>query len=37
MNEEKERQKEMREKFENERLHPDEFDEAEREELADLL
>lgn len=37
MNEEKERQKETREKLESEGLNPDEFDESEQEELADLL
>ncbi|MEK7657966.1 MAG: hypothetical protein AAB366_02125 [Patescibacteria group bacterium] len=34
MDEEKERQKEIREKLESEGLDPDEFDEEEREELA---
>lgn len=37
MDEEKERQKEIREKLESEGLDPEEFDEDEREELADLL
>ena len=37
MNEEKERQKEIKEKLESEGLDPDEFAEDEREELADLL
>ena len=37
MDEEKERQKEIKEKLENEGLDPEEFDEDEREELADLL
>lgn len=37
MDEEKERQKEIREKLESEGLDPDEFDEDEQEELADLL
>ena len=37
MDEEKERQKEIKEKLESEGLDPDEFDEDEREELADLL
>ena len=37
MDEEKERQKEIREKLEGEGLDPDEFDEGEQEELADLL
>lgn len=37
MDEEKERQKEIKEKLEDAGLDPDEFDEGEREELADLL
>lgn len=37
MNDEKEQQKEIREKLESEGLDPDEFDEDEQEELADLL
>ena len=37
MDEEKEYQKEVRKKLESEGLDPDEFDEDEREELADLL
>lgn len=37
MNEEKEREKEIREKLESEGLGPDEFDADGREELADLL
>ncbi len=37
MDEEKERQNEIREKLESEGLNPDEFDEDEQEELADLL
>lgn len=37
MDKEKERQKEIREKLESEGLDPDEFDDDEREELADLL
>ena len=37
MDKEKERQKEIKEKLESEGLAPDEFDEDEREELADLL
>ena len=37
MNEEKERQKEIKEKLEDAGLDPDEFDEDEREELADSL
>ena len=37
MNEEKERQKEVKEKLEDAGLDPDEFDEDEQEELADLL
>jgi len=37
VDEEKERQKEIKEKLESEGLDPDEFDEEEQEELADLL
>ena len=37
MDEEKERQKEIKAKLESEGLDPDEFDKDEREELADLL
>ena len=37
MDEEKERQKEIKEKLEDAGLDPDEFDESEQEELADLL
>ena len=37
IDEEKERQKEIREKLESEGLDPDEFDEDEQEQLADLL
>jgi len=37
MDEEKDRQKEIRAKLESEGLDPDEFDEDEREELADFL
>jgi len=37
MDEENERQKEIKEKLENEGLDPEEFDEDEQEELADLL
>ena len=37
MNDEKEQQKEIREKLESAGLDPDEFDESEQEELADLL
>ena len=37
MDEEKERQKEIKEKLESEGLDPEEFDEDEQEELADLL
>jgi len=37
MDEEKERQNEIKEKLESEGLDPDEFDEDEQEELADLL
>ena len=37
MDEEKERQKEIREKLESKGLDADEFDEDEREELADSL
>ncbi len=37
MAEEKERRKEVKEKLEDTGLDPDEFDEDEREELADLL
>ncbi len=37
MDEEKKRQEEVREKLESEGLDPDEFDEGEQEELADLL
>ena len=37
MDEEKERQKEIKEKLENEGLDPEEFDEDEQEELVDLL
>ena len=37
MDEEKERQKEIKEKLESEGLDPEEFDEDEREELTDLL
>lgn len=37
MYEEKERQKEIRETLEDAGLDPDEFDEDEQEELADLL
>ena len=37
MDEEKERQKEVGEKLESEGLDPDEFDEDEQEELANLL
>jgi hypothetical protein len=37
MDEEKERQKEIREKLEEAGIDPDELDENEQEELADLL
>jgi len=37
MDEEKERQKEIKEKLESEGLDPEEFDEDEREELTNLL
>ena len=37
MDEEKERQKEIKEKLESEGLNPEEFDESEQEELADSL
>lgn len=37
MDEEKERQKEIREKLEEEGLDPDEFDEDGQEELVELL
>jgi len=37
MNKEKERQKEIKEKLEDAGLNPNEFDESEKEELADLL
>ena len=37
MDEEEERQKEIKEKLEDAGLDPEEFDEDEREELADLL
>jgi len=37
MDEEKERQEEIREKLESEGLDPDEFDEDGREELVELL
>ena len=37
MDEEKKRQKEVKEKLEDAGLDPDEFDDDEREELADLL
>jgi len=37
MDEEKERQKEIKERLEATGLDPDEFDEDEREELAELL
>jgi len=37
MDEEKERQKEIREKLESEGIDPEELDEDEQEELADLL
>ncbi len=37
MDEEKERQKEIKEKLEGKGLTPDEFDEGEQEELTDLL
>lgn len=37
MNKEKEQQKESKEKLEDAGLDPDEFDEDEREELADLI
>ncbi len=37
MDEEKERQKEIKEKLESEGLDPDEFDEDEQEELPDLI
>lgn len=37
MDEEKEQQKEIKEKLEDAGLDPDEFDEGEQEELADLL
>jgi hypothetical protein len=37
MDKEKERQQEIREKLESEGLDPDELDEGEQEELADLL
>ena len=37
MDEEKERQKEIKEKLEIEGLDPEEFDEDEQQELADIL
>jgi len=37
MDEEKERQKEIKEKLEREGLDPEEFDEDEQQELADIL
>ena len=37
MDEEKERQQEIKEKLESEGIDPDELDEDEREELAELL
>jgi len=37
VDEEKKRQKEVKEKLEDAGLDPDEFDDDEREELADLL